>query len=104
MPQVVWTKVGGDIPATSHRSCPHESCLTLTSVTRHDSGVYTCSANNGVGHPDSAEISLTVQCQYQDYDVSTLNNVIMLQILQSSRLIRRVFPLDRGTKSQSTAR
>jgi len=60
-PSVVWSKQDGNVPQASHRTCPKNSCLTLSSVSRDDSGVYTCSADNGVGQPDSATINLTVQ-------------------------------------------
>ena len=32
-------------------------------VTRHDAGVYVCNAENGVGKPASAQISLQVLCE-----------------------------------------
>ena len=54
----------GAVPASSQRTCPSNSCLTLASVTREQGGVYTCSADNGVGSPDTATIALTVQCEY----------------------------------------
>ena len=54
----------GGVPASSQRTCPSNSCLTLASVTREQGGVYTCSADNGVGSPDTATIALTVQCEY----------------------------------------
>ena len=36
--------------------------LTITNASREDTGVYTCSANNGIGS-DNASISVTVQCK-----------------------------------------
>ena len=38
--------------------------LNLTATQRTDSGQYTCIATNGVGQPDSAQITLRVQCKY----------------------------------------
>ena len=55
------------MPSSSHRTCPSNSCLTLSHVSRADTGVYTCSADNGVGQPDTATINLTVQCEYYNY-------------------------------------
>ena len=37
--------------------------LTITNVSREDTGVYTCSANNSIGS-DSSNISVTVQCKF----------------------------------------
>ena len=36
--------------------------LTIMNVSREQTGVYTCSANNSVGS-DSSNISITVQCK-----------------------------------------
>ena len=36
--------------------------LTITNVSREDTGVYMCSANNSVGS-DSKSINITVQCK-----------------------------------------
>ena len=32
-------------------------------MTRHDAGIYVCNAENGVGQPASAQISLQVLCE-----------------------------------------
>lgn len=61
LPSVVWSKQDGILPQSAHKTCPKDSCLTLASVHRDDSGVYTCSADNGVGQPDTASITLTVE-------------------------------------------
>jgi len=37
--------------------------LTITNVSREDTGVYTCSANNSIGS-DSRNVSITVQCKF----------------------------------------
>ena len=60
------------MPASSQRTCPSNSCLTLAAVTREQGGVYTCSADNGVGSPDTATIALTVQCEYSTVQHSTV--------------------------------
>ena len=35
--------------------------LTFTKVTRHNSGIYVCLADNGFGEPSTAEIKLDVE-------------------------------------------
>ena len=37
--------------------------LTITNVSREDTGVYVCSANNEIGSDDS-NVSITVQCKF----------------------------------------
>ena len=37
--------------------------IVIQDVTRHHSGIYTCTANNNVGQPDTAEIDLKVLCK-----------------------------------------
>lgn len=62
-PTVVWTRPHSPLPPGSHSSCPANSCLNIPSVTRADTGSYLCTADNGVGQPDSASSSLVVQCK-----------------------------------------
>ena len=62
-PTMVWSRRGSELPHGSHTSCPAASCLTVSSVARADSGLYTCSADNGVGEAASANINLVVQCK-----------------------------------------
>lgn len=40
------------------------SSYTIKQTTRHDSGVYICTANNGVGTPATEQINLKVNCKY----------------------------------------
>ena len=37
--------------------------IVVQDVTRHHTGIYTCTADNGVGRPASAEIDLKVLCK-----------------------------------------
>ena len=39
--------------------------ITFTKTTRHHSGVYTCSADNGFGRPTNATIVLDVQRKFE---------------------------------------
>ena len=63
LPSVEWTKV--DDPAAV---LPRTSVLTLRSVTRpgnaNQTVQYRCTANNGYGEPDSAEVTVQVLCEY----------------------------------------
>ena len=54
-----------DLPQGSHTSCPASSCLNMNRVARADGGTYTCTAHNGVGQEDTADIKLVVQCKKQ---------------------------------------
>lgn len=39
--------------------------LTLERIERHQSGVYQCTADNGVGEPVSMEMKLDILCKYR---------------------------------------
>ena len=39
--------------------------MVIQDVSRHHTGVYTCTADNGVGQPASADIDLKVLCEYK---------------------------------------
>ena len=49
------------------------SKLNLTKTRRTDSGQYTCIASNGVGQPDSAQITLRVQCKFWSFKIEYTN-------------------------------
>ena len=62
-PSLIWSRPDSPLPAGSHTSCPANSCLNIPSVGRADTGSYLCTADNGVGQPDSASSELVVQCK-----------------------------------------
>ena len=61
-PDIVWRKRNDRLPATA-QTADKGMTLTMTGVSRHHSGVYECEADNGVGRPVVAEISLNVLCK-----------------------------------------
>ena len=46
--------------------------MVIQDVSRHNTGVYTCTADNGVGQPASADIDLKVLCESISSDSSVL--------------------------------
>jgi len=58
MPRVAWTRQNSMMP--SGEKSRVGSSVVVEQVTRHDAGVYVCNAENGVGKPASAQISLQV--------------------------------------------
>ena len=46
-------------------------------VTRHDAGVYVCNAENGVGKPASAQISLQVLCKLM---IMMMTMIVMIRM------------------------
>jgi len=59
-PTVSWEKQDGSLPPTSSPTCSRSSCLSIASVRRDHAGVYICQANNGVGAPVHARVTLSV--------------------------------------------
>ena len=38
--------------------------MPLTNITRQEEGGYRCTADNGVGSPDTKDVFITVKCEY----------------------------------------
>ena len=53
MPNVTWTKVSGETPVF----------FPLNNAGKQDAGGYRCTADNGVGNPESAVTFIDVQCR-----------------------------------------
>ena len=74
-PTIVWNRIDGNLSdrvsvsdsvsvPTGYGNVTRVSVnLTITNAYREDTGVYTCSANNGIVS-DSSSINITVQCKY----------------------------------------
>ncbi len=62
-PSMEWRKVNDRLPAGAETR-DQDQTLTMTSVGRHHSGVYECTAANGVGEPAKAAVTLKVLCKY----------------------------------------
>ncbi|XP_042222952.1 protein amalgam-like isoform X3 [Homarus americanus] len=54
-PKVTWSRKGGNLPGPAHGAS-----LTLDEVVPEDNGMYMCMANNGVGKPATATVTLSV--------------------------------------------
>ena len=52
---------------------PVRSTLYFPPMSMLIPGVYTCSADNGVGQPDTASITLTVECKYQTFSLAFIS-------------------------------
>lgn len=61
-PEVTWRRKERKMPSGEDEI--RGLSLTYTSVTRHHSGIYICSADNGFGEPTTAIIKLDVQREY----------------------------------------
>lgn len=62
-PEVEWRRKEGRKMPDGAESTKGMS-LTFTKVTRHNSGIYVCAADNGFGEPSTAEIKLDVEREY----------------------------------------
>nr|XP_053632749.1 limbic system-associated membrane protein-like [Cherax quadricarinatus] len=58
-PVIRWSRKEGDLPS-GHRTEQGER-LTLEAVDRHMEGTYLCTADNGIGEPAAADMSVTVE-------------------------------------------
>ena len=74
-PTIVWSRLDGNlsdrvlvrdsvsVPAGYGNVTRVSVNLTITNVSREDTGVYMCSANNSIGN-DSKIINITIQCEF----------------------------------------
>ena len=62
-PEVEWRRKEGRKMPDGSESTKGMS-LTFTKVTRHNSGIYVCAADNGFGEPSTAEIKLDVEREF----------------------------------------
>ena len=61
-PEVEWHRRERKMPSGEDRI--HGQSITFTSVSRHHSGNYVCSADNGFGDPTETILKLDVQRKY----------------------------------------
>ena len=72
-PTFNWTKDGSVLTAGSRISFSSDSKqLTITNVTREDSGQYVCEATNNVTTVQSNSATLNVQCKINYYNYSLI--------------------------------
>ena len=62
LPTLIWSRNEG-LPQNAVPTCARNSCLYLSNVKRDAAGVYHCQADNGVGVPAKATITLKVECK-----------------------------------------
>ena len=72
-PSISWTKDGSPISSNSRISLSADNKqLTVTNVSRTDSGKYLCVANNKIGNVTWSAALLEVQCKYQYCDKTVI--------------------------------
>ena len=72
-PTFRWTKIGSVLTTDSRISLLSDGKhLTITNVTREDSGQYVCEATNNVTTVPSDSATLNVQCKITCYDYSLI--------------------------------
>ena len=65
VPTISWTRGGSPVDTSARISfTADEKQLTITNVSRTDSGEYRCVASNMVGNDTSNAADLDVQCKY----------------------------------------
>ena len=78
-PTISWTKDGSLISSNSRISLSdNNKQLTITNVSRTDSGEYRCVANNSLGNDTSNSTALDVKCEcgalFMTFKLSNLNS------------------------------
>jgi len=67
VPTISWTRDGSPVNTSGRISfSENKKELTITDVSRTDSGEYRCVATNRVGNDTSNAATLNVQCKYSD--------------------------------------
>ena len=74
LPTPMWSRINGvlsdrvsvsdsvSVPTANGNVTRVSVNLTISNISREDTGVYTCSANNSIGS-DNRNVSITVQCK-----------------------------------------
>ena len=70
LPTVIWSRDIG-ISVESTPTCSRNTCLLIPDAGKESAGVYRCSADNGVGVPSTAQLSLVVECKI------TIDNILL---------------------------
>ena len=65
MPEMTWTRKERKMPTGEDNI--RGLSLTYQAVTRHHSGIYICSADNGFGQPSLANLKLDVQRKFNPW-------------------------------------
>ena len=74
VPTISWTKDGSRISNNFRISLsPDNKQLTVTNVSRTDSGEYRCVANNSLGNDTSNAATIDIQCKLSESAKSTEN-------------------------------
>ena len=63
VPTISWTKDGSPVNSINSFLTDNKR-LTITNVSRTDSGEYQCVANNSLGNDISNAATLNIQCKY----------------------------------------
>ena len=71
-PSITWTKNGQVVSKLKQ--------LYIQSSTRRDSGMYVCTASNGVGQDKTAKVYVTVQCKYSCYHTTELYYLLQTRL------------------------
>ena len=69
-PTVIWSRTNDDIVSMSNNATTRSGSvfanLLITNVSREDTGVYTCTANNSLGI-DSINVRIIILCECMPY-------------------------------------
>ena len=60
---ISWSRSGYNMSRTSVEYADGRSVLHVSDVTKSDSGIFLCTANNKIGEPTTANAELLVKCK-----------------------------------------
>ena len=88
VPTILWTKHESALSSNSRISLsPDNKQLTITNVSRTDSGEYRCLASNNLGNDTSNTANVDVQCKFSEKIVKiifTLDNHVRFLCLRAN--------------------
>ncbi len=76
---VTWSRPGYEMTRTTTEFSDQKSVLQVANVTKEDSGLFTCTVNNGIGDAAEATAQLIVKCEFTVVEIRIESHFVTKQ-------------------------